>query len=156
MSVFAGVTIWRAIAAKRHAACLARPQVDPRRPDLHAFLAFAALRLFDRRDRVEMRAPPIRHCDVTLFHVANRRNVLITRAGFSNPVPSRLRPRRRHRFVNDRRPCTPYCGARLCESFCAAAIYKLEDPANSGRLDACKPRRRNAPNLKLNYGSRDE
>ncbi len=45
--VFAGVTIWRAVAAERHAARLAGAQMDPGTADLHAFLAFAALRLLD-------------------------------------------------------------------------------------------------------------
>ena len=61
MSVLAGVPIWRAIAAERDAACLAGPQMNPVRADLHAFFAFAALRLLDRPDRVEMRAASIRH-----------------------------------------------------------------------------------------------
>jgi hypothetical protein len=47
MSVFAGVTIWRAIAAQRHATLLTCPQMNPVCADLHAFLAFAALRLLD-------------------------------------------------------------------------------------------------------------
>ena len=45
--VFAGVTIWRAVAAERHAARLAGAQMNPVRTGLHAFLAFAALRLFN-------------------------------------------------------------------------------------------------------------
>lgn len=45
--VFSGVTIWRAIAAERDAALLARAQMYPACPDLHAFFAFAALGLFD-------------------------------------------------------------------------------------------------------------
>jgi hypothetical protein len=47
MRVFAGVTVWRAITAERYAAGLAGAQMDPGRSNLHAFLAFAALRLFD-------------------------------------------------------------------------------------------------------------
>jgi len=45
--VFAGVLVWRAIAAERDSTRLARPQMDPLRADLHAFFAFAALRPFD-------------------------------------------------------------------------------------------------------------
>ena len=59
--VFAGVLVWRAIAAERDSTRLARAQVDPLRPDLHAFFAFAALRLFDGRDRFEVRTRGIIH-----------------------------------------------------------------------------------------------
>jgi len=45
--VFSGVTIWRAVAAERNAARLTGAQMNPVRPDLHALLAFPALRLFD-------------------------------------------------------------------------------------------------------------
>ena len=59
--VFSGVTIWRAVAAARHAARLTSAQMHPPIADLHAFLAFRALRLFNRRDRVKMRAASVRH-----------------------------------------------------------------------------------------------
>ncbi len=59
--VFAGVLIWRAVAAERDAAFLAGSQVDPLRSDLHAFFAFTALRLFDGRDRFEVRTRGIIH-----------------------------------------------------------------------------------------------
>jgi hypothetical protein len=35
--------------------------MDPLRPDLYAFFAFAALRLFDGRDRFEVRTRDIIH-----------------------------------------------------------------------------------------------
>lgn len=35
--------------------------MDPGRSNLHAFLAFASFRLFNGRDRVEMRTSSIRH-----------------------------------------------------------------------------------------------
>jgi len=41
---------------------LARAQMYPACPNLYAFFAFAPLRLFNGRDRVEMRAPSVRHC----------------------------------------------------------------------------------------------
>jgi hypothetical protein len=63
--VFAGVPVRRAVAAKRDSASLAGPQMNPLRADLDAFFAFAALRLFDRIDRVKMRATSIGH-DVIL------------------------------------------------------------------------------------------
>ncbi len=47
MRVLAGVTVRRAVAAERDAAFLAGPQMHPVCADLHAFFAFAALRLFD-------------------------------------------------------------------------------------------------------------
>jgi hypothetical protein len=46
-SVLAGMPVRRAVAAQRDAAFLTSPQVDPLRPDLYAFFAFAALGLFD-------------------------------------------------------------------------------------------------------------
>jgi hypothetical protein len=45
--VLGGVTIRRAIAAERDAACLTSPQMNPVVADLRAFFAFTALRLFD-------------------------------------------------------------------------------------------------------------
>ena len=55
--VFAGVLIRRAVAAQRDATRLARPEMHPIRTDLHAFFAFAPVRLLDRlnRDRIQMR-----------------------------------------------------------------------------------------------------
>jgi hypothetical protein len=60
--VFTRMPVRRTIAAERHAACLARSQMNPARAGLHAFLAFAALWLFDGLDRLEMRAASVRHC----------------------------------------------------------------------------------------------
>jgi hypothetical protein len=45
--VFARMPIRRAIAAERHAACLAGPQMNPVVADFDALFAFAALRLFN-------------------------------------------------------------------------------------------------------------
>jgi len=59
--VFARVTIRRAVAAKSHATYLARPQMYPSCADFHAFFAFAALRLLDGFDRIEMRTASVRH-----------------------------------------------------------------------------------------------
>ena len=59
--VFAGVLVRRRIAAECGAALLAGAQVKPLRADLDALRAFAALRLFNRGDRVEMRAAAVRH-----------------------------------------------------------------------------------------------
>ena len=51
------VAVWRAVAADRYAACLTRAQMYPGRTDLHAFFAFATMRLLDRLngDRIQMR-----------------------------------------------------------------------------------------------------
>jgi hypothetical protein len=49
--VFAGMLIWRAVAAERDATCLAGSEMNPVVADLHACFAFAALRPFDRCDR---------------------------------------------------------------------------------------------------------
>jgi hypothetical protein len=45
--VLARMVVWRAIATERNSTRLTGPQMDPLRADLHAFFAFAALRLFD-------------------------------------------------------------------------------------------------------------
>jgi hypothetical protein len=58
--VFTGMAIRRAITTKCDAALLTRAQMYPLRADLHALGAFAVGR-FDRQDRVEMRATPVRH-----------------------------------------------------------------------------------------------
>src|SRR5262245_40823870 len=54
--MLAGVPVRRAVAAPRTAALLAGPQVDPPRPDRDALLAFAALRVLDGLDRLQVRA----------------------------------------------------------------------------------------------------
>ena len=54
--VFAGVAIWRAIAAQGDAALLAGAKMDPGRTDLYAFLALGACGLFDRFDRIDVLA----------------------------------------------------------------------------------------------------
>ena len=60
MSMFAGVPIRRAVAAKRDSTCLACPQMYPIGTDLYTLFTFTALRLFDRlnRNRVQMRTTP--------------------------------------------------------------------------------------------------
>jgi len=45
--MFARMPVPRAVAAQRDATCLARPQMNPGVTDLHALLAFPALRLLD-------------------------------------------------------------------------------------------------------------
>jgi hypothetical protein len=62
MRMFAGMTVWRTITAERDAALLARAQVNPIVADLYALRAFTLLRLFNRSDRVKMRAASFRHC----------------------------------------------------------------------------------------------
>ena len=74
--VFAGVPVLRAVTANGHATCLARAQMHPTAADLHAFFAFTALRLFDRLNRLEMRAATVGHDSISLFRVATTRNVL--------------------------------------------------------------------------------
>ena len=55
--MFASVLIRRAVAAQRDSTRLARPEVHPVGPNLHAFFAFAPVRLLDRlnRYRIQMR-----------------------------------------------------------------------------------------------------
>ena len=61
--VFAGVLIWRAVAAQRDSTRLARPEMHPIRTDLHAFFAFATMRLLDRLDfnRIQVRTASATH-----------------------------------------------------------------------------------------------
>lgn len=59
--VFGGVAVRGAVAAAGAAAFLTGSQVNPARADLHAILALAALRLFDRRDRGEVIAGAVTH-----------------------------------------------------------------------------------------------
>jgi hypothetical protein len=46
--MLAGVLIRRAVAAQRDSTRLARPEMHPKGTDLHAFFAFATMRLLDR------------------------------------------------------------------------------------------------------------
>ena len=71
--VFAGVLIWRAVAAERDTACLARAQMNPIATDLHALGAFANLRLLHEIDRVEMTTTAFRHNYFRLLLEARRR-----------------------------------------------------------------------------------
>ncbi len=59
--VFAGVPIWRAVAAERDATGLTGPQMNPVVADLNALFAFLTLRMFYRPNRFEMRARCHRH-----------------------------------------------------------------------------------------------
>jgi len=61
MRVFAGMPVWRAVAAERNATSLTGSQMNPDRADLHAFGAFAALRLLDCLNRIEMRTASVGH-----------------------------------------------------------------------------------------------
>ena len=56
MGVFRRVAVRRVIATVGATAFLARPQVNPRRGNLDAFLAYTPLRPFDCRDSIDMRA----------------------------------------------------------------------------------------------------
>ena len=59
--VFAGVLIGRAIAAQCNSTLLARPQMNPVAAYLHAFFAFAPVRLSDGFNCVQMRTAPTTH-----------------------------------------------------------------------------------------------
>lgn len=56
-----GMAVRRAIAAKRQTAFLTGLKVNPMRADHHALGAFANFGLFDRSDRLKMRAGAIGH-----------------------------------------------------------------------------------------------
>ena len=72
--VFAGVLVWRAVAAERDAAFLAGSQVDPLRPDLYTLIALAAFCAFDVRNRFEVRTRGIIHDRIISLakHLMNR------------------------------------------------------------------------------------
>ena len=53
-SVFGGVAIWRTVTTKRDPACLTGAQVHPSGANLVAFLAHAAGRDFNLRDRFDV------------------------------------------------------------------------------------------------------
>jgi hypothetical protein len=57
MCMFAGVLIWRAVAAQRDSTRLARPEMHPIGTDLYTLFTFAATRLLDRLNcnLIEMR-----------------------------------------------------------------------------------------------------
>jgi hypothetical protein len=74
--MFAGVPIWGAVATKRNATRLAPAQMNPARTDLHAFFTFAALRLLDRFNRVEMRTASVGHCRLSFISPRSARNCL--------------------------------------------------------------------------------
>src|SRR5207302_8731305 len=74
--MFAGVLIWGAVATKRNATRLARAQMNPARTDLHAFFTFAALRLLDRFNRVEMRTASVGHHRMSLSRPRTRATLL--------------------------------------------------------------------------------
>ena len=59
--VLARVPVRRAVAAKRHSALLARAQMNPVAADLYALFAFAALRLLDGVDRIQMKTAARAH-----------------------------------------------------------------------------------------------
>jgi hypothetical protein len=59
--VFARVPVRRTVTAECDATRLARPQMHPPRADLYAFFAFAALRLFDGFNRIQMRTAARTH-----------------------------------------------------------------------------------------------
>lgn len=71
--VFAGVLIRRRIAAQRNAALLTGAEMHPGGADFHTLSALLDFRLFDRFDRIEVRAGAIIHLRLLLFEAVNRR-----------------------------------------------------------------------------------
>src|ERR1700682_1313870 len=59
--VLAGVTVRRRIAAERDRTSLAGAQVHPLSADLHTLVALPVLRVFHRRDALEVRTGCFRH-----------------------------------------------------------------------------------------------
>jgi len=72
MRVFARVLVWGTVTAQRHAALLARSQMNPARTDLNTLGAFANLRLLHRLNRIEMRTTSFRHNYSELLVETNR------------------------------------------------------------------------------------
>ena len=72
--MFAGMPVRRAVATERHTTCLARPQMHPVAADLHTLRAFAVLRLFNGRDRIEMRAASVGHWSIYVFRYSDTGN----------------------------------------------------------------------------------
>lgn len=61
LRVFAGVPVWRTVAAKCNATSLTGSQMNPGRADFHTFGTLADLRLLDRSNFVEMRTAAVSH-----------------------------------------------------------------------------------------------
>jgi hypothetical protein len=51
--------------------------MNPVAADLHALFAFAALRLLDGFDRIQVRTASVRHYSMGLFRVTKMRNALV-------------------------------------------------------------------------------
>ena len=97
--MFAGVLIWRTVAAQRDSTCLARSQMHPIGPNLHAFFAFAPVRLLYRvnRDRIQMSTTLDIHRSISVTMLGSLMNC----AGLPGScefrqLPFRLRLLRRH------------------------------------------------------------
>jgi len=71
--VLARMTIRRAVATQGRAALLTRAKMHPRRTDLYALGAFADFWLFDRLDRIEVRAGTVHYLRLLLFEAVNLR-----------------------------------------------------------------------------------
>src|ERR671930_1984540 len=87
--VFARVLIGRAVATVRRAAFLARPQVNPARATLDAFVAFALFRMSYVVDGCEMRAGFCRHDSLNPL-------IFFTAREFSILWSGRGKPRQEH------------------------------------------------------------
>ena len=59
LRVAGGVAVERVVATQRHAALLARPQMDPVRAYLHALVALMAFFVFDGLDGAEVSAASV-------------------------------------------------------------------------------------------------
>jgi hypothetical protein len=68
-SVLTGVSIGRRIAAQRHAACLARTQVNPARSYLNALLALRIFRMLHRLNRADVDTALAIHDRPSFVHV---------------------------------------------------------------------------------------
>ena len=75
-SVLTGVSIRRRIAAQRHAACLARAQVNPVRSDLNALLTLMILRMLHRLNRADVDAALTIHNRLSFVQVRRIGQVL--------------------------------------------------------------------------------
>jgi hypothetical protein len=114
--VLGGVMIWRGVATEGDAACLTSPQMNPVVANLHAFFAFAALRLFDRCDRGEMRTASLRHCPiVAALNDWNQPPLICKRASFDETAA---------RLVVVRTACRALIPSRLLFAYLFAITFR--------------------------------
>ena len=78
VGVLTGMAIRRAITTEGHTALLTRAQMNPFVSDFYTLFAFASFRVFDRLNRVEMRAASVRqHLILAILDGPQRRRSIL-------------------------------------------------------------------------------